>query len=125
MSRTGPALARRVVDDFVRLLRLQIALARELLQDAVRPARQAGALAAAGIVLAVVGLLCVVGAAVAALSFVLPVWLAFLASAGAFVGLGLALVLIAARRLKEVGGRLSTAAAELNRELRWTTESET
>jgi len=76
-------------------------------------------------VLAVVGLLCVVGAAVAALSLVLPVWLAFLASAGAFVGLGLALVLIAARRLKEVGGRLSTAAAELNRELRWTTESET
>jgi hypothetical protein len=84
-SRSTPELLRAIAGDTATLVRKEVELARqEVVEAVVSRLKGAGALGAAGVMLAFAGLFLCTGAALA-LALVLPAWAAFLIVGGAFV----------------------------------------
>jgi membrane protein len=84
-SRSTPELLKAIAGDTATLVRKEVELARqEVVEAVVSRLKGAGALGAAGVMLAFAGLFLCTGAALA-LALVLPAWAAFLIVGGAFV----------------------------------------
>lgn len=97
---TTGELVGRATEQFSRLLRQEVALAKvELAEKGRRAGRGGGLLGAAG-ALGYVGLIVLAGAATAALSLVLPVWAAALIVAAVFFAVAAVLAAIGRGQLR-------------------------
>jgi uncharacterized membrane protein YphA (DoxX/SURF4 family) len=118
-SKGGLALVAALVADLRRLVQLELALAKELVRRGIRPLTRSAAFAVGAIVVGFLGVLCAVGAAVAALSLVLPLWLSFVLVMLVLFLAGIGLAVGASRAYKQGSVELSSAIAELRRDASW------
>ncbi len=111
-SRSIAALIKQVSEDSSHLVRSEIQLAQAELAGKARRAGVAGAAFVGAAVLAVLGLGCLVAAAVLGLSTVLPGWLAALAVAILVVGLAVVAALLGRSRWQAAAPPVPTDALE-------------
>jgi uncharacterized membrane protein YqjE len=109
----------RFANEFSRLIRLEIQLAKKEATEKVTTIGQFAGIVAAGAILAMVGLTILAMAIGFALGTTMPMWLAFLITAIAFLGLGGVLATTGVTKIKKTPMELPRTKETIDEDKQW------